>query len=123
MQIRKLTNTDQIKDTNQTKKTEVKSGSFKELLNGYISELKEERIINSESNLVNKVNLFESDNFNVFNLLKINHLEDRNENEIIVDRKAKLENVRKRVNEGYYNNDSVLYETAGNILDELDINL
>lgn len=70
--------------------------------------------------------------YNGFSDLKINHIEGDEKNSYIVksiinkdeiERREKLELIRKRLDKGFYSRDDIIMETAGKILDEVDLDL
>ncbi len=103
------------------------SEDFKKLLDQYIAESRELKGSSlpkgNTSPLVNKNSFYSS-----FNKLKVNHLDKSNENSTLVQKllaqekegsssKIKLEEIKQRLNDGFYLKEDVIEDLSGVIMD------
>jgi len=140
MNIDKTQNIDAVTNEttdNQAKKDSISDKAFKDLLRNYIdktnsltTEVKQSK--NSKTAAIE--NKLQSNNevYNSFNDLKINYINDKELNSSLIteilnkensipeienSRKLKLEEIKNRVNSGFYQTDNIIEQTAGKIID------
>ena len=146
MSIDKTQNIDSVKNDNITDKKLLKSSSieneaFKDLLKNYINKTSSiNRNNNAGAKLTSNIKeptlekKLQSDNeaYNSFNDLKVNNVNDTDLNSTLIteilkkensvseiehSRKLKLEEIKNKVNSGFYQTDDIIKQTAGKIID------
>ena len=111
-----------------------KEGEFKDLLKSYIDKTSNLKPVNNSSKP--KISLekkIQDDNevYNSFNDLKINYINNKELNSALISeilkqedaevvensRRLKLEDIKNKVNSGFYQTDDIVEQTAGRIID------
>lgn len=74
-------------------------------------------------------NIQNVNNYSSYNQLKVNHLDHKTANSLLVkkildensdeDRQSKIENAKKRIDSGFYFREDIIQETAGKIIDSM----
>ncbi len=107
-----------------------RSGSDKQFVDMLSQFMKEREAINGSS--ATNSSKIELESYNGYSELKINHLKGDDKDSYMVksilqaddqNRLDRIELVKKRLESGFYSRDDIILETAGKILDEVDVNL
>ncbi len=130
-----------ITDEKVLKSSSIENEAFKDLLKSYIDKTRSiNKSKSAEPKLTSNIEeptldkRLQSNNeaYNSFNDLKVNNVNDTNQNSALITeilnkenssseiehyRKLKLEEIKNKVNSGFYQTDDIIEQTAGKIID------